>query len=318
MSLPAPIPRRGESGLARAARLMRALGPEAAGIWAELSPAEVRSLTIAMDEVGDDAAAEAEAARLFAEAARRFDQASGPLVGQPPKGRDVWSALAALPADSLTGLVRTERAAIVALVLSRLPEETSARILRALPPSLAVETMQRLLHLGHPNPAALKCVEDYFAGRLPVLAASTGRGGHERVARIFDRLDSRAESVFLAALEGAEPGAGKKVRSLMFTFDDLAGLDAAGIQTLLSSTDRRSLTMALKGAREATAAAFFANMTQRAGEMLREEISGLGPLRRSEVEGARQEIVDLARQLIQSGDIRAGAARNAVEDELIE
>lgn len=318
MSLPAQIQRRTETGLARAARLMRALGPEAAGIWAELSPAEVRSLTIAMDEVNEDAAAETEAARLFAEAARRIGEASGsPARSQPARG-DIWSALSALPTDTLTGLVRTERAAIVALILSRLSEETSARVLRALPPSLAVETMQRLLHLGPPNPAAVKCVEDYLARRLPSLAGEVSRGGHERVARIFDRLDARAESVFLAALESAEPGAGQKVRSLMFTFDDLAGLDAAGMQTLLSSSDRSSLTIALKGAREATAAAFFANMTQRAGELLREEIAALGPLRRSEVEAARQEIVGLARQLIQRGEIRAGAARGPIEDELIE
>lgn len=308
---------RPETGLARAARLMRALGPEAAGIWGELSPAEVRSLTIAMDEVGDDAAAEADAARLFADAARRIGEVHGPATSQQ-KHRDVWSALSALPLDTLAGLVRTERAAIVALVLARLPADTSARILRALPPSLAVETMQRLLHLGAPNPSAVKCVEDYFAGRLPAMAGEVSRGGHERVARIFDRLDARAESVFLAALESAEPGSGRKVRSLMFTFDDLASLDAAGMQTLLSSADRASLTVALKGAREATAMAFFANMTQRAGELLREEMSGLGPLRRSEVEAARQEIVTLARQLIQRGEIRAGTAKGAIEDELIE
>ncbi|MFN4024228.1 MAG: FliG C-terminal domain-containing protein [Hyphomonas sp.] len=318
MSLPAPIPRRTETGLARAARLMRALGPESSGIWAELSPAEVRSLTIAMDELGDDAAAEADAARLFAEAARRFGDTAGSPAGGQQTHRDIWSALSGLPTDTLTGLVRTERAAIVALILSRLSEETSARVLRALPPSLAVETMQRLLHLGLPNPSALKCVEDYLTRRLPSLAGDVSRGGHERVARIFDRLDARAESVFLAALESAEPGAGQKVRSLMFTFDDLAGLDAAGMQTLLSSSERSSLTIALKGARDATAAAFFANMTQRAGELLREEIAGLGPLRRSEIEAARQEIVSLARQLIQRGEIRAGAARGAIEDELIE
>lgn len=318
MNLPVRILPRAESGLARAARLMRALGPEAAGIWAELTPAEVRSLTIAMDEIGDDAAAEAEAARLFTDAARRIGEGPARAVSGQKERRDIWPALSALPLDTLTGLVRTERAAIVALVLSRLPEETSARILRALPPSLAVETMQRLLHLGAPNPSALKCVEDYFARRLPSLAGEVSRGGHERVARIFDRLDARAESVFLAALESAEPGAGQKVRSLMFTFDDLAGLDAAGIQTLLSSADRSTLTLALKGAREATAAAFFANMTQRAGDLLREEIGALGPLRRSEVETARQEIVSLARQLIQRGDIRAGAAKGAIEDELIE
>lgn len=307
-----------DGGTLRAARLMRALGPEAAGIWAELSPAEVRELTAAMDAIADDPAAEADAARLFAEAASRFGQAQQFPASSLHRHKDVWSALSALPADTLVGLVRTERASNVALILSRLSSEIAARILRALPPALAVETMQRLLHLGAPSTAAVKGLEDYLTRRLPGLASEGARGGHERVARIFDQLDTRAESVFLAALESAEPGAGQKVRALMFTFDDLASLDAAGMQTLLAAIDRSVLVVALKGAREATAAAFFANMTQRAGDLLREEISALGPLRRSEVDAARQEIVTLTRQLIQRGDVRGGGSKGVAEDELID
>ncbi|OZB17070.1 MAG: hypothetical protein B7X53_07325 [Hyphomonas sp. 34-62-18] len=318
MTLPATLSSTIDSGTLRAARLMRALGPEAAGIWAELSPAEARELTAAMDSLADDPVAEAEAARLFADAARRFGQAEQSPASSLHRHMDIWSALSALPIDTLVALVRPERASNVALILSRLSSETSARILRALPPSLAVETMQRLLHIGAPSPAAVKSLEDYLTRRLPALACEGARGGHERVARIFDQMDTRAESVFLAALESAEPGAGKKVRSLMFTFDDLAALDAAGMQTLLSAADRGALIVALKGARDTTAAAFFANMTQRAGELLREEIAGLGPLRRSEIDAARHEIVTLARQLIQRGDIRGTAAKGAIEDELVD
>ena len=318
MTLPATLSRNIDSGVLRAARLMRALGPEAAGIWAELSPSEARELTAAMDSLADDPMAEAEAARLFADAARRFGQAEQSPASSLHRHKDVWSALSALPVDTLVALVRAERASNVALILSRLSSETSARILRALPPSLAVETMQRLLHIGAPSPAALKSLEDYLTQRLPALASEGARGGHERVARIFDQMDTRAESVFRAALESAEPGAGKKGRSLWFTFDDLAGLDAAGMQTLLSAADRGVLIVALKGTRDTTAAAFFANMTQRAGELLREEIASLGPLRRSEIDAARHEIVTLARQLIQRGDIRGSAAKGAIEDELVD
>ena len=103
----------------------------------------------------------------------------------------------------------------------------------------------------------------------------------------------------------------------MFTFDDLAGLDAAGLQTLLSAADRAVLVIALKGARPETAAAFFVNMTQRAGDLLREEIASLGPVRRSEIEMARQEMVALARTLIHRGDIRAGGQANE-DDELVD
>lgn len=320
MSLPAILPRpAAEAGTARAARLMRALGPDASALWAELTPAEVRMLSAAMDDMAEDPAADAEAARLFAEAAKRFSDAGRPgEAGGVIPGGDVWRAMSALPAETLADLVRGERAQVTALILSRLGSEAAARVLRVLPSSQAVEAMRRLLAPGTPNAAAMASLEAYLARRIEALSPADTKGGHQRVAQIFDRLDSRSESVFLAALESVEPGAGRKVRSLMFTFDDLAGLDAAGLQTLLASINRGTLTIALKGAKETTAAAFFANMTQRAGELLREEIAALGAVRRSEVEAARQEMVSLARELIQQGDIRAGAGKALLDDELIE
>ena len=201
-------------------------------------------------------------------------------------------------------------------MLSRMEGAASARLLKALPKPLAVDIMQRLLHMGPAHPGAVTALESALTAWLASAAPSVQSGGHEGVARIFDRMDSRAEKTLLSALETAEPGAGERVRALMFTFDDLAGLDAGGLQTLLAASDRTRLTYALKGAREETRAAFFRNMTQRAGELLREEIAMLGAVRRSEVEAARMELVDLARSLIERGDIRAGRPQD--EDELVE
>jgi flagellar motor switch protein FliG len=324
MSLAAirPLPVTGPSGTARAARLMRALGPDASALWAELTPAEVRLLSGAMDELAEDAAADADAARLFSEAARRFCDAARPIregMGSEGPGRDVWRALSGLPAETMADIVRAERPAVVALILSRLSSEAAARALRMLPSGLAVEAMRALLAPGEANAGAVRSLEAYLARRLETLGAAAAASGVSRVAQIFDRMDSGAGGVFLAALDTAQPGAGEKVRALMFTFDDLAGLDAAGLQTLLASVSRPVLTAALKGAKEATVHAFFINMTQRAGELLREEMAALGPVRRSDAEASRQEIVALARELIQRGDIRPGAGRAALlDDELVE
>ena len=296
-------------GLARSARLMRALGPEAADIWAELEPHEARALTEAMDQLGEDPDGEAEAARSFVEAHKRLGAV---------QNRDVpiWTKLSALDTELLVTLLAAEHPQTVALILSHLHGDAAARLLRALSPGLAIDAMHRLLHIGAVHPAARKALETRLAGMIEGLAGQGGRGGHERVARIFDRLDSRSEQMFLAALENAEPGAGEKVRALMFTFDDLAGLDAGGLQTLLSAADRNALIVALKGARESVAEAFYANMTKRAGDLLREEIAALGAVRRSEVEACRLELVTLARTLIHRGDIRAG--ESAEDDELVE
>jgi flagellar motor switch protein FliG len=292
-------------GLARSARLMRALGPEAAGIWAELDPQEARALTQAMDALDDSMDGESEAASRFVDAHRRLKPAAT-TTGS------VWSRLAAIDTKTLAALVAGEHPQTIAFILSQLSGEASARLLRALRPRTAIDAMHRLLHIEQVHPAACASLEAQIAARLDGLLGSGSKGGHERVARIFDSLDSQSEKTFLAALDNAEPGAGEKVRALMFTFDDLARLDAAGLQTLLSAGVRATLVTALKGAREQTAAAFFANMTRRAGELLREEIAAHGAVRRSDVEAARQELVALARKLIEKGDIRPGGT---IEDE---
>tara|TARA_R110002020_G_scaffold105961_2_gene246869 strand:+ start:115775 stop:116713 length:939 start_codon:yes stop_codon:yes gene_type:complete len=296
-------------GLARSARLMRALGPEAAGIWAELDPKEARALTAAMDALDDNMDGEAEVSRDFLDAHRRL----GPVAKTTGS---VWSRLSALDTGALAKLFADEHPQTLALVLSKLQGDASARLLRALSPRVAIDAMHRLLHLGPIHPGAAASLESHIAQQMDSLQGNAHQGGHERVARIFDRLDSRLEKSFLAALDTAEPGAGEKVRALMFTFDDLAHLDAAGLQTLLASSDRSTLVIALKGAREETAAAFFKNMTRRAGDLLRDEITAQGAVRRSEVEAARQALVSLARELKAQGDIRAGDGRQ--DEELIE
>lgn len=291
-------------GLDRSARLMRALGPDAAPIWAQLGPEEAEALSAAMDRLADDPPADGEALLRFTQA-------------QPaPNGGGIWPQLSALETPLLASLLRHERPQVVALILSRLSGEAAAKLLRVLAPSLSVEAMQRLLHLGEVHPAAMAGLEQHLRGRAAALSREGGPTGIERIARIFDRLDPRAGTLFLAALESAEPGSGEKVRSLMFTFDDLASLGAGGMQTLLAGADRAVLVMALKSAKEATAAAFFANMTTRAGDLLREEISALGPVRRSDVEAARTQLVELARELTRRGDIHAGKVSR--DDELIE
>ena len=296
-------------GLMRSARLMRALGPDAAPIWAELSKSEVQALTAAMDTLGPSADGESEALNQFMAAHQRLRKPA-------ETGASVWRLLSETGTDTLAALFAGEHAQTVALALSRLSGEAAARLLRALPPTLSIDAMQRLLNLGPIHPAALAAFETKLAAQLSAGAEAGQGSGHERVARIFDRLDSRSEKTFLAALDHAQPGAGDKVRALMFTFDDLTSLDAAGLQTLLSAADRAVLVVALKGARPDTAAVFFANMTQRAGDLLREEIASLGPVRRSEIETARQEVVALARTLMQRGDIRADG--QADDDELVD
>ena len=299
-----------EDGLIRSARLMRALGPDAAPIWAQFDANEARALTDAMNLVDADLDQETAALGRFLSAHR-----DGP--DQAPAGRQhVWAALSGMETDHLRSLVGSEAPQTLAYILSRLTGDSAARLLRSLPPAVSIDAMRRMLRLGACHPAAIEAMETAIEGLLGAGPAHQTTGGHQGVARIFDHLDSRLEQAFLAALDKSEPGAGKKVREFMFTFDNLADLGPGGLQTLLSRVDRSALVHALKGARPQTAEAFFSNMTQRASNLLKEEITALGPVRRSDVESARGEIVALARSLIASGDIRPGGAPE--DDELVE
>lgn len=298
-----------DEGLTRSARLMRTLGPDGAPIWDELSAEETRALTAAMDALTDDLDEAEQVAAAFADAA-----AATPVAGRAANG--IWTRLSALDTDALVAMTAREHPQMVAFIMSRINGDAAARLMKALPPAVAIDAMQRLLNLGSVHPITTRTLAERLTALMADMAPVGAEGGHERVARIFDRLDSRSEKAMLAALESAQPGAGEKVRALMFTFDDLTGLDAGGMQTLLSNADRAVLVIALKGAREDTAEAFFANMTKRAGDLLKDEIDAQGAVRRSEVDAARQELVALARSLIHRGDIRVTGA--ATDDELVE
>ena len=299
-----------EDGVTRSARLMRALGPDAAPIWAQLDAHEAQALTTAMDLVESDLDEEAAALGRFLSAHKKD---ASPSTSQD---MPVWATLSSMDTAGLTSLIGSEPPQTLAYILSRLSGDSAARLLRALPPAVSIDAMRRMLRLGPCHAASIEALEVALAAMLGNGAGATETGGHQGVARIFDHLDTRLEQAFLAALDKSEPGAGKKVRQFMFTFDDLAGMGPGGLQTLLSRADRTVLVHALKGAAADTADAFFSNMTQRASNLLKEEITALGPMRRSEVETARADLVALARALIASGDILPGGAPE--DDELVE
>ena len=106
-----------------------------------------------------------------------------------------------------------------------------------------------------------------------------------------------------------------KIRKLMFTFEDLVNIDAAGIQTLVRSVDKKQLTIALKGASEIVRWAFFDNMSERAKQLMREDINNLGPIRLREVDAAQAEIISIAKELAARGEIIIGSPDG--DDEII-
>src|SRR5690606_38708605 len=114
---------------------------------------------------------------------------------------------------------------------------------------------------------------------------------HEMMAEIFNNLDRNTEQRFMGALEERNRDAAERIRALMFTFEDLAKLDPGAIQTLLRNVDKSKLPIALKGASEQLRDLFFANMSERAGKMLREDMQTMGPVRLRDVDEAQMAMV---------------------------
>ena len=146
------------------------------------------------------------------------------------------------------------------------------------------------------------------------LARSTRRDAHEMMADIFNNLDRQAESRFVSALEERNRESADRIKSLMFTFDDLQRLNAQAVQVLLRGVDKAKLPLALKGASDKLRDMFFRNLSERAGKMLREDIANLGPVKLRDVDDAQASIVALAKDLAAQGEIQISQSK---DDEMI-
>lgn len=304
-----PTPR---DGLDAAARVLRAAGAAAGPVWAQLTPGEAHAISGAMGRLPTDYQPTDQDA---IEAFLRESAAERPAA---PAAGSVWAKLSPAQAPLLAALTSRESPQVAAWIISRLDAKLAAQTVRMLDEPVALAILRRVLQITPPPAAVATLIEDSLRATLERIGTAGDTSGHERVARIFDQLDDRNETSLLAGLDAGAPGAAERVRALMFTFNDLPALDAAAMQTLLAATDRATLTVALKGAREDVANVFFSNLTRRAGALIRDEIAALGPVRRAEVEAARAEIVEQARALVRTGDIRVDGAAPGDDDELVE
>jgi flagellar motor switch protein FliG len=142
------------------------------------------------------------------------------------------------------------------------------------------------------------------------LARSTRRDAHEMMAEIFNNLDRSTETRFISALEERNREAAERIKSLMFTFNDLQRLSPPALQTLMRSIEKDKLPIALKGASEKIRDMFLKNLSERAGRMLRDEIDGLGPVKLRDVDEAQAGIVLVAKELAAQGQIEIGESQD--------
>ena len=233
-----------------------------------------------------------------------------------PAGRTMWDKLGNVNEQVLANYLKNEYPQTVAVVLTKIKSEHAARVLGALPAEFALEVVTRMLRMESVQKDILDKVEQTLRAEfMSNLARTTKRDAHELMAEIFNNFDRQTEGRFMTALEERNRDAAEKIKALMFTFEDLAKLDAGSIQTLLRAVDKDKLGIALKGGSAALRDLFFSNMSERAGKILREDMEAMGPVRLKDVDEAQMSMVNVAKDLAAKGEIMI--AQGNGDDELI-
>lgn len=220
-------------------------------------------------------------------------------------------------AKSLATFLVSEHPQTVAVILSHLEPEKKGEVLKRLPEALQAEVVLRMANLEHVDPELISEIDKVLKNQLANTASveQGTLGGVQPVAEMLNVMDKNTESSIMSRLEEKDPLLAEEIRKLMFVFDDIIKIDDRGIQVLLKEVPNDKLLLALKTASEEIKNKFFKNLSQRAAEMLREDLSSMGPSRLSDVEGAQQEIVNAARRLEAEGKILI--ARGGSEDAMV-
>ncbi len=232
-------------------------------------------------------------------------------------GSRTLESLEMVDAKSLSTFLINEHPQTVSVILAHLEPEKKGEVLKRLPDALQSEVVLRMANLDHVAPELIAEIDQVLKRELSSMSTveQAALGGIQPVAEMLNVMDKNTESSIMSRLEERDPLLAEEIRKLMFVFDDITKIDDRGIQTLLKEIPNDKLLLALKTAGEDIKTKVFKNISQRAADMLREDLTNMGPSRLSDVEGAQQEIVNAARRLEAEGKLLI--ARGGSEDALV-
>jgi flagellar motor switch protein FliG len=320
----------GRSGTERAAIFLLTLGEqEAAQILRHMGAKDVQRLGVAMarmssvsrnevEQVLHDFTSNVESQTSVGVGADEFvrkalvnalgeDKAAGIIdrisIARSTKGLE---ALKWMDARAVADIIRGEHPQMIAIVLAYLEPDQSAEILALLPGTIRPDVVMRIATLDGVHPSALSelddIIEKQFSGGKHSGSTST-LGGAKAAAGILNALEAGAEAAIMEEIGKSDEGLATRIQDLIFVFDDLIELDDRSMQELLRQVPGDALLLALKGADETLKAKVFKNMSQRAAEMLKDDLAAKGPVRLAEVEEAQKSVLQTARKLGEAGTI---------------
>lgn len=219
-----------------------------------------------------------------------------------------FSSLEKANPQQLSRFVQNEHPQTVALILAHLDPSQASDLLTSLPEGLQSEVAMRMAALEEINPEVVRRISKILEHKMEAIGNANVEeyGGVRAVAEMFNRMDRSAGRAVLEKIEVSNPDLASSIRDLMFVFDDILLLDDSAVAEILKRVDKKILALALKGTTEQLQQQFFRNMSQRAVEMLSEEMDYMGPVRVKEVKKAQNDIVEIVRQLEEEGQISVG------------
>jgi flagellar motor switch protein FliG len=216
----------------------------------------------------------------------------------------------------LVNFLNNEHPQTIALILSNLDPEQSATILNYLPKETQSDIAWRIATMERTSPEMIREIEDVLDSRLSTISSKdfTTAGGIKDLVNILNMVDRGTEKSIIEALDKEDPDLAEEIRKRLFVFEDIVTLDDNSIRRIMREVDFKDLALALKGANDEVGDKIFKNISQRAGEMLREDIDLLGPVRVRDVEEKQQKIVQVIRRLDEAGEIviSRGGGQNAI------
>jgi flagellar motor switch protein FliG len=204
---------------------------------------------------------------------------------------------------TLANFLINEHPQTIALICAHLPVDKKVDVLRKLPEGMQAEVVLRVANLDFVSPELIAQLDDVLKTELSTLGSidTNQLGGVEPIADMLNMMDKNSEKNIMARVEEKDPELAEEIRKLMFVFEDLVCVDDRGIQELLKIVDNQKLVTALKTAPEEVKTKLFKNMSNRAAQLLKEDLEALGPTKISDVEKAQQAIVQQLKDLESKG-----------------
>jgi flagellar motor switch protein FliG len=216
-----------------------------------------------------------------------------------------FSFLQRAESENLLTFIQDEHPQTIALILCHLSHHKASEVLIGLGMEKQLEVIKRIANMEQTNPEVIREVEQGLESRLSnmLMQNMEKAGGVPTVSEILNLTDRATEKTIMEGLESDDPDLVEEIRRLMFVFEDIKLVNDKGIQCVLKEIENDELSLALKTASEQLQQKIFTNMSERAAQMVAEDMEFMGPVRVSDVESAQQRIVDIVRRLEESGDV---------------